>query len=451
MIRRRPGAGASTAPAWDLSALFNAADPAAGFAERHLWLVRLIEWLRHDPQGEAREDEPTALREPLPVRRLQRLLDVLERNDDQRARVAALLARCWNEVDRVALFADFGFSTRMNLLGELGNRLRDKLLPLSPATHDLAELFPLLFSRRGDAAWLAAIDDETALRIGRLIAPEIDAQPWPVKLGGWKHDLLDAIVFISAAVGAAGFSPPIRQRMSRELLAGAPFRQITRAAERVHEHARQGDQAALLREGQYLRALLDACRVAAASVEQHFEEHGVSVDVVFELDQLRERTRRIEELLNCVLSDQPRRDVVRLIADLADTAEQRRSIRALFAQHYSLLARKVAERNAETGEHYITRDRSAWRQMLQAALGGGAVIAVTTFAKLALTATGVAGFWGGLVVGVNYALSFVAVQLLHWTIATKQPAMTAPAMAAKLSGVSSATPRSRASSTRWRR
>ncbi len=33
---------------------------------------------------------------------------------------------------------------------------------------------------------------------------------------------------------------------------------------------------------------------------------------------------------------------------------------------------------------------------------------------------------------MNYAVSFVLMQLLHFTVATKQPAMTAPAMAAKL-------------------
>jgi site-specific recombinase len=31
-----------------------------------------------------------------------------------------------------------------------------------------------------------------------------------------------------------------------------------------------------------------------------------------------------------------------------------------------------------------------------------------------------------------YSASFVLIQFLHWTLATKQPAMTAPAMAAKL-------------------
>ena len=37
---------------WDLTALLNAAQaahPQAPLAERNLWLVRLIEWLRHAP------------------------------------------------------------------------------------------------------------------------------------------------------------------------------------------------------------------------------------------------------------------------------------------------------------------------------------------------------------------------------------------------------------------
>jgi len=118
------------------------------------------------------------------------------------------------------------------------------------------------------------------------------------------------------------------------------------------------------------------------------------------------------------------------------TADESRSIRALFARHYSLLARKVAERSAETGEHYITRDRSEYGRMLRAAAGGGAVLAGTTFMKFFVMALGLSAFWGGFFAGVNYAGSFVLIHLMHWTVATKQPAMTAPAMAAKLDDVS---------------
>ncbi|WP_393938489.1 recombinase [Piscinibacter sakaiensis] len=225
--------------------------------------------------------------------------------------------------------------------------------------------------------------------------------------------------------------------MSPQLLAGAPFRQLARSAETLQRCAEEGDRVALLREAQYLRALLDTCRRCAASVHEHLEEHGVSVDIVFEVDQLRERTHRIEELLNCVLSLQPARELARLLAGLVRSSDERRSVRALFAQHYSLLARKVAERSAETGAHYITRDRRAYREMLRAALGGGTVIAFTTFAKFFLASLGLSAFWGGLAAGLNYAASFVLVHLMHWTVATKQPAMTAHAMAEQLGDVAS--------------
>jgi site-specific recombinase len=100
-----------------------------------------------------------------------------------------------------------------------------------------------------------------------------------------------------------------------------------------------------------------------------------------------------------------------------------------------MLARKVAERSAATGEHYITRTRAEYRDMLRRACGGGLVIAGTTFLKFAVAALGLAAFWTGFWTGMNYAASFVLIHLLHWTVATKQPAMTAPAMAARLEGV----------------
>ena len=49
-----------------------------------------------------------------------------------------------------------------------------------------------------------------------------------------------------------------------------------------------------------------------------------------------------------------------------------------------------------------------------------------------LTALALSIFWSGLAAGLNYAVVFVLIQLLHWTVATKQPAVTAPAMAARL-------------------
>jgi site-specific recombinase len=406
--------------AWDLSALLNAADGAASLPERHLWLVRLLEWLRHAPLPQQQT--------PTPVLRLRHLLNVLERHPEHRTQVQAVLSRFWQEVDAAALLADFGFSARMDLAGEIGQRMKMRLLPATPDTRDLAELFNLLFPEASDALWLDALDEPTLQRFVQLITPT------DMQVPDWRAPFLDAIMFLSATIRATGFSPSMRARMSAELLVDAPFRQLARVAEDVREHAEAGHREALLQAAGYLRALLDTCRRCADSVHDHLEEHGVSVDLVFELDQLRLRTHRVEELLNCVLSDNPSPDITRLLAHLVRTAEDRRSVRALFARHYSLLARKVAERSAETGEHYITRDRGAYARMLKAAAGGGAVLAYTTIMKFMVIALGLGAFWGGVLAGVNYATSFVFILLMHWTVATKQPAMTA--LAKKLRDVS---------------
>jgi site-specific recombinase len=181
---------------------------------------------------------------------------------------------------------------------------------------------------------------------------------------------------------------------------------------------------------------LDACRQAAGTVYTHLDEHGISVSLVFRLREMRARVLRIRELLDCLLSDRPNSYTAKLLSHLVKIGVHRQSVRDLITSNTTLLAAKMADRSAETGENYITRNRAEYWDMLRKAAGGGGMVAVTILVKYLLLAVGFSAFWGGFFGGVNYALSFIAIQLLHWTLATKQPAMTAPAMAAKLKDLS---------------
>ncbi|MFO1330275.1 MAG: recombinase [Rubrivivax sp.] len=411
---------------WDLAALISAADARAPQAERHLWLVRLMEWLRHAPAHD-RPGEPHA---PLPLLRLRLLLDALDHQPGLRARVQGLLGAFWREADAAALLADHGFGSRLSLHGDVAARLRRRLLPGTPETADLAQLFDLLFEP-DDAVWLCTIDAPTLARVAALVGvPQALAGATPQ--GAWRATLLEAITIVTSAVHASGYAPALRQRMDRALLAHEPFRHLTMCSNGLRQALAEGTPAEVLQQASLLRATLDACRRAAASVSEHLEAYGVSVDIVYEVDQLDARTRRIELLLDALLAPEAPPELLRLLCELLAVSAQQRGIRAVLARHYSLLARQVAERHAETGAHYITRDRAEWRAMLHKALGGGAVIAGTTFAKFAIAALGLSAFWSGVWSGANYAASFVVVMLLHWTVATKQPAMTAPALADSL-------------------
>jgi len=403
-------------PTRDLSGLLDALDPAAPLVRRHLCLVRLLDWIRGD-----RSSVEAALE------RLQRLIERLENDSELRTRAQAWWLALLDGVDGTTLLADHGFAQRPAFLSEFVSRLLQHVLPATPQTRDASELYTVLFPHAFDAAWLGRLDAETELRLAAALGQGVSG------MRPWRAALEESIACCVSQICAIGYAPELRLRMDAESRQLRAFRELLldfEALRRALQH-RPLDAVALETAVQDFKSRLDACRQAATSVYAHLDEHGISVDVVFRLRQLRARVLRCRLLLDALLA-QDAVGVGKLLAQLIQAGHNNRSLRDLIASNSSLLAAKMAERNAETGEHYITRNRSEYRDMLRKAAGGGALLSVTTLMKFALLGLGLSAFWSGFAAGLNYALCFVLVQLLHWTVATKQPAMTAPAMAAKL-------------------
>jgi site-specific recombinase len=421
-------------PKLDLAELLDALDPQAHLAHRHLWLIDLLRWVRG-----GRDSVPRA------VARVTLLLDALQQRPDARAKLQAWWQVLLSTVDATALLADYGFSSRSAFASELAERLRLKWLPGTPETVDASALFSLVLCDAFDAQWISALDDATLARLSELLQISCldagnDNCAWvpQVKQGSvspWQATLLEALTFCTSQIRATGFSPELRLRMSAPALETAPFHALDgdimalQVAFLASPHVNSPERQDALQR--YL-SRLEACRQAAASVYTHLDANGISVNLVFQLRQLRERVLRVRALLDCLLAANPQASTARLLAHLVLVGQARRSLRALIASNSSMLAAKVAERSSETGEHYITRTRAEYGAMLRDAAGGGAVMSLTTLFKFMVLSLGLSAFWSGFYAGLNYALSFVLIQLLHWTVATKQPAMTAPAMAAKL-------------------
>lgn len=402
-----------------LNQLLNSLNPSASLAERHLWLIYLLGWVRGSGGSI-----------PEAVDRINILLDTLDAQPATRLRLQEWWAAVADKVDMTTLLADFGFAPRSALFSELTDRLRNKVLPGSPETIDASELFMLALPNAFDARWIAALDEVQLLRLGKLLkVPEPDHA-----VSHWRRLLLDAITYCAGQILSTGFAPELRLRMSEAAREAQPFHDLIGDVEHLRDAvlASEVDSDQVDRAAQSLRDRLEACRSAASTVYAHLEDHGISVGLVFRIRQLRERILRVRELLDCLLSATPNQAAARMLSRLVLVGQERRSLRALLATNSSLLAAKVAERSAETGSHYITRTGSEYRAMLNKAAGGGAVMAFTTMVKFGLYALALSAFWGGFWAGMNYAISFVLIQLLHCTVATKQPAMTAPAMAAKL-------------------
>ena len=407
----------------DLRTLLSSLDPEADLARRHVWLIQLFEWLR----GDERSSQACAAR-------LQTFMAAVQAQPALEARLKAWWQKLVETVEVTTLLADFGFAPRTAFFSELAERLRRKLLPGTPETIDTSELFALVAPTRFDAQWMAALPDEQVSGLAHLLATDLQADTLR-----WQLCLMDALTYCTAQIRATGFAPQLRLRMDRANDDDRAFHALSGDVDtfRAAFFKPVRDEAALQAAIDQYRMRLDTCRQAINGVYEHLDKNGISVGMVFMLRQLRERIVRVRELLDALVTPTPAVAALKLLARRVTIGQDGKSIGALISANSTLLSAKVAERSAETGEHYITRDRSAYRDMLGKAMGGGAITALTTLLKFMVVAVGLSAFWSGFWAGMVYACSFVVIQLLHLTLATKQPAMTAPAMAAKLKDIDS--------------
>ncbi|HMJ92011.1 MAG TPA: hypothetical protein VK530_19475, partial [Candidatus Acidoferrum sp.] len=306
-----------------------------------------------------------------------------------------------------------------------------RILPAAPTTRDLGDIFDRLFSHAGDGDWLERIDAELAAEIVSLFHHgEAENE------SGWNSlhaDLEDAMVQLAARVRVTGSLREMRCRLVKPTFRELPFQRLAPAVESLFERGAHSAIEEFTAELNHVRGAADACDLAVDEITKQLEASGVNVGLVYDLERIRAQVRRLELLLEVWSS--PVLDAQRVLAVLADLVRQNhehRSLKALFRQNLHLLTRSIVERTAETGEHYVARTRSEYFGMLRSALGGGAITGLTTMMKLLLGKLALAGFFKGAAFSVNYAGSFVTIQLAGFTLATKQPAATAPALARRM-------------------
>jgi site-specific recombinase len=123
---------------------------------------------------------------------------------------------------------------------------------------------------------------------------------------------------------------------------------------------------------------------------------------------------------------------ISLAQELAEAHNTKYQVRGLVRDNIDLLARNVTENASRTGEHYIAERRSDLRQMFNQAAGAGIIISFMALVKILMSYLHRAPLIEAALYSLNYSLGFALVHVLHFTIATKQPAMTAARIAAAL-------------------
>lgn len=410
-----------------LHALLGSAQAEAPLGERMLWLEELAEWLQ------CRGPVPTRRGRLAPVEssgsaRLRLLVEVLAEVPAWRECVRGVFASVLAETSALRLLTEPGLSDGRGLLGDAATRLARRLVPTAVEERDLAALVWRLFPGERGAAWLSELSEEHLVALCMLLRT--------CSFAPLATAVEDAVAVLATRASALGLAGDVLARLPPGPLEQSPFIHLPRTCEVLRDAARSGAPGHMLEQARKACAeAIAGCRAAAQVVLRHMYENAVDTDLVYRLQQLGLTLDRLESLLWLLApagSSSIPRTATRLLAALVQAHVQEGKVLGLFHNSVRYVSRRIFEHTGEVGSHYITSGTDDYHRLVSAAAGGGLLTAGTAALKVAIAFAALPLFFEGLAAGLNYALSFLLLQVFGFTLATKQPSMTAAALAASM-------------------
>ncbi|WP_350557716.1 site-specific recombinase [Psychrobacter sp. CAL346-MNA-CIBAN-0220] len=404
-----------------ITALSDVPDPSV--------LKRLIDELR------VTEKEPELANE-----KIQMLIDILYQHPEYADGLASFVLELIIEYRQIALYTDTGIMSDEGFFSSLRRLIGHRFLPLLPQEGSVVEMMGNLFDQRQDERWLANIDKNKWDALVALLKVK-EAHLHLVATA--KNSILNAIVILSYRITGIGLHPHLMEAYPQILNYSASFVAQNQEAVLFVNQYRQEHELDNLTDitpeqavnPAPLLVMLEQCEDIVATVRKRIYKTGISIrltNMMLRLDQSLQRMRILTQLIS---DDSQKRDraIIELIQTLITSANRLYSIGYLIDNNTKLLSRKVTENASRVGEHYISTDKAGYHKMFRKASIGGFVIAFMATTKILAYHLALAPMGRAFINSMIYGLGFVFIHVIHGTVATKQPAMTAAAIASTIS------------------
>ncbi|WP_435978523.1 site-specific recombinase [Psychrobacter sp. DM4] len=392
-------------------------------------LKRLIDELR------VTDKEPA-----LANQNIQTLIDILRQHPEYSDGLASFVLKLIIEYRQIALYTDTGIMSDQGFFSSFRRLVGHRFLPILPQDDSVVELVGYLFDKRTDERWLANIDKEKWDILVELLKVKDNHLNLVATV---KNSILNAIIILSYRVTGIGLHPDLMEAYPQILNYSASFVAQNQEAVLFVNQYRQAHELDTLTDTTPEKAvdpapllvMLEQCEDIVATVRKRIYKTGISIRLTNMMLRLDQSLARIRVLTELVTNDLEKRDraIINLIQTIITTANQRYSIGYLIDNNTKLLSRKVTENASRVGEHYISTDKTGYRKMFKKASIGGFIIAFMATLKILAYHLALAPMGRAFINSMIYGLGFVFIHIVHGTVATKQPAMTAAAIASTIS------------------
>lgn len=364
---------------------------------------------------------------------LAALRDCLAQNALHRRHLRRALLTLLGSKKQVPLYVETGILPGTGFFSELWRRVTHSVLPDVIDPDSLKDVLGLIFNRPSDQVWMESVPvEDWAELIGAL---RFDEEADRTALDKTLEQMLDAAQVISYRISSLGLEPEILRNEPSIEEFESPFLMQNVEARHFFEHylAWRHDPAEKPEDEKHVLVLLDQCREILEKIRRNAAQSGTSISLTFLTRRLKQNIRRMETLL-LLLGDNLRGEPVRLRAgqlfsELARAENEKNNVPSHVLRNINLLALRITDNASKTGEHYITRNKEEYLALFKSAAGAGFIVAFMAMLKIDIAKLHLPQLTEAILFCLNYGIGFVLIHMLHFTVATKQPAMTAATIA----------------------
>ena len=189
-----------------------------------------------------------------------------------------------------------------------------------------------------------------------------------------------------------------------------------------------------------IKIYLQQCLDFVDKAFKNASKFGISSKINQSLLKIRQQLRRIQDIIPILVVDNEEDVLINsknLVSNTLKYNSHRNNVRELIDDSTRLISHLITSHTAETGTHYIATSSKEYLKMFWKASGGGIIVGFLCIFKMMMSYSHGSEFSHAVLYSLNYAFGFIIIYLLGFTLATKQPAMTAATMAKVLHDESS--------------
>jgi len=332
-----------------------------------------------------------------------------------------------------SILTDAGILQDTDFIYEVKKRIFAKILPYQAPKETLQYLLNQIFFLDSDPIWVNKIPKKQLEELFELFG--FSGIYEAIDEGSVLFEVMQAMNLLSQRTSGRALESEVLKMVPEYANLESPFAAFEKELFAIENTIKQKENNFYITSSdinyKQLLVLYKQCNEFVEKAFQNSSKYGISLRVNQNLLRIKQQLYRLGVLLPLLVIDKPeekKTKSIELAIKLIKYNCQKTNVRKLINESTQLLSYEITQHTAKTGEHYITESKTEYFKMLYAALGGGLIVGFLCIFKLLLSKLETSDFGHAFFYSLNYSFGFIVIYLLGFTLATKQPAMTAAAL-----------------------